>query len=133
MKQASKDLEVMHKPSQNEVTKRQTDAKALKRQLEAWDSLVEFRIHLEGVLSMGHRLPVAGMSGRFREADTSVALEADAVSQELRGLLGELQVLQGRLSGPRPLRDELLEAPAARSSRTADEGESSAWQPLMGE
>lgn len=135
MKQTSKDLEVMRKPTESEVSKRTDDAKALKRQLEAWNSLVEFRIHLEGPLSLGHRLPVGGISAAFREAESSASSEGDTVTQELRGLLGELQALQGRLLGPRPLREELLKAPATTKDLTAmpaDQGEAAAWAMLDG-
>jgi len=129
MQTTSKRLEIMRTPSASEVAKRQDEAKRCKRQLDAWNALVQFRIHLEGALSLGHQLPCADAASEFREASPAVASAGDAASRELRGLLGELLALQGQLADQEALRAEIEDA---RTAQTQGEGEAGAWAVVDG-
>lgn len=129
MKKTSKELEVMRKPSESEVTKRREEAQRLKRQLDAWNSLVEFRIHLESAMSLAHRLPVGKTSQAFREADPAIASSGEGVAKEMGLLLGELLALQGRLAQRSELRESIEEADR---EATSGEGEAAAWATLDG-
>merc|ERR1711865_522679 len=47
MQQSKNEIEVMRAPSAAEVDKRRKTAERLKKQMSAWSTLVELRIHLE--------------------------------------------------------------------------------------
>lgn len=103
MQKSQKQMEVMRQPSTEDVARRQNQAQALKSQLEMWAALVEFRIHLEPALGIGHRLPVSGAGLR---AEPTVAKEAELASTESRKLLGSLLALQQKLGVRHGLRPE---------------------------
>jgi len=110
-----RDLEVMRQPSAEDLAHRETQAKALKSQLEVWSSLVELRIHLEGALGLGHRLPTGAVSSAFRK-DASTAKEVSLVAADTRDMLSSLMALQQKTS---------KKAPAGSSNGRASE--ESAW------
>jgi len=97
MKQMGQGLEIMRTPSVTEVAKRQGEAKRLRDEFKAWSALLELRIHLEGALTIGHRLPVDASNSAFCKADTTVHQEMDGVVGEVRGFLAELLALQQNL------------------------------------
>lgn len=103
MQKRQQELSVVRKPSAQEVAERSVEARCLKRNLEAWSSLVEFRIHLESALSLGHRLPVGTPSASFRSAEASVEGEAQAVAAQTREVLGSMLALMGSLAECREL------------------------------
>eukprot|EP00930_Biecheleria_cincta_P076415 TRINITY_DN6363_c0_g1_i1.p1 TRINITY_DN6363_c0_g1~~TRINITY_DN6363_c0_g1_i1.p1 ORF type:complete len:497 (-),score=122.15 TRINITY_DN6363_c0_g1_i1:117-1574(-) len=124
MQKSQKDLEVMRQPSTEDVARRENQAKSLKSQLEMWAALVEFRIHLEPALGIGHRLPVSGSGLR---AEPAVAKEAELACSESRKLLGSLLALQQKLGARHGLRPPPTDAVASSSS-----DEAAAWSSVDG-
>jgi len=96
-----RELEIMRQPSAEDVADREGQAKALKSQLEVWGSLVELRIHLEGALGLGHRLPCGAVSSSFRD-DKTMAKEASLVAGDAREMLSTMLALQQRMSNKAP-------------------------------
>eukprot|EP00929_Paragymnodinium_shiwhaense_P045117 TRINITY_DN23091_c0_g4_i1.p1 TRINITY_DN23091_c0_g4~~TRINITY_DN23091_c0_g4_i1.p1 ORF type:complete len:464 (+),score=154.58 TRINITY_DN23091_c0_g4_i1:106-1497(+) len=127
MKQTRHELEVMRKPSSAEVAKKESEGRRLKHQLDAWSSLVELRIHLEGSLGLSHRLPVVG-HGRealLCETEAAAAKETEGLADDLSGLLGNLCALQQRFAERR--KDD-IPLPKVQSEAAGDEAAS--WQYL---
>eukprot|EP00931_Biecheleriopsis_adriatica_P065273 TRINITY_DN39863_c0_g1_i1.p1 TRINITY_DN39863_c0_g1~~TRINITY_DN39863_c0_g1_i1.p1 ORF type:complete len:477 (+),score=141.30 TRINITY_DN39863_c0_g1_i1:36-1466(+) len=93
MRNTQRELEVMRQPSAEDLARKEDEAKALKNQLEVWGSLVQLRIHLEGVLGIGHRLPAGADSTSFR-SDGAVAEEVNVAAEDARSLVGSLLSLQ---------------------------------------
>eukprot|EP00933_Yihiella_yeosuensis_P030749 TRINITY_DN24332_c0_g2_i1.p1 TRINITY_DN24332_c0_g2~~TRINITY_DN24332_c0_g2_i1.p1 ORF type:complete len:496 (-),score=149.51 TRINITY_DN24332_c0_g2_i1:179-1588(-) len=128
MKTTESELEIMRQPSSEDLEKRESDAKALKQQLEVWSSLVELRIHLEAALGIGHRLPVGDNFAAFRSANPAVAQEVDAASKDVRGLAGSLLSLQEGLAKQHGL--DPSSAASSASSKGRPGSEASSWHAL---
>mmetsp|Transcript_43225 Transcript_43225/g.93191 ORF Transcript_43225/g.93191 Transcript_43225/m.93191 type:complete len:484 (+) Transcript_43225:3-1454(+) len=127
MKKTTKEMEVMRRPSESELAKKEAEATRLKRQLDAWSALVEFRIHLEGALSFGHRLPVAEASQAFREGNSELGPVEDNIDKELSGIMGDLMALQSKLATGSSLQGPLREAD---STPPKSQDERSVWNCL---
>eukprot|EP00440_Ansanella_granifera_P004431 gb/GFBE01004803.1/.p1 GENE.gb/GFBE01004803.1/~~gb/GFBE01004803.1/.p1 ORF type:complete len:471 (+),score=136.89 gb/GFBE01004803.1/:1-1413(+) len=126
MKASKQELEIMRQPSAEDLAKREGEAKALKNQLEMWGSLVELRIHLEGALGIGHRLP-AGATGRaFRTADKAIASEVDLAATDARKLTASLLSLQEEMSSQHDILHRALGGLDGANGGQRNE-ESSAW------
>ncbi|CAE8589326.1 unnamed protein product [Polarella glacialis] len=124
MKATQHELEVMRKPSPEDLAQREKEATALKKQLEIWGSLVELRIHLEGALSVGHRLPSGGAGAAFRE-DAAIAKQASDAATDSRSLVGSLLSLQQHLAQKPGL--DPAESAASASAGAGRRGEASSW------
>merc|ERR1719222_1834740 len=98
MKSTKKELEVMRAPSASETSKKLEDAQNLQLQVDAWKAMIEFRIHLEGGLTLAHRLPEADAAQAFSNSDNSTKQLREKVAENLSGLLGEVTSLQGQMN-----------------------------------
>ena len=94
---SEQELAVMRQPSSADIAQKAENAKDLKRQIETWGALVELRIHLEGALSMAHRLPSGIVAGLFDTADTRVLTQSSAVATDVSKFLGSLMSLQEQM------------------------------------
>jgi len=106
----------------------------LKRQLAAWNAVLEFRIHLESALAAGHRLPMGKRHALFCAASTGVSSEAAATSADLRDLLGTLLETQQRVVECRGM--PFNETPGDTVQKTSPDGqggsEAKAWDVVEG-
>jgi len=134
MRQTKQELEVMRVPTSAELQRKEAEAQELKKQLALWNSLVELRIHLEGALAAGHRLPTGAADGAFREADSAVSAELDGVAADVRGLLGTMLEFQQRLAERRGVPLEPFDGTS--TDRAANEGrdneEANVWAVVDG-
>lgn len=96
MRSTKEEIAVMRQPSAEDVAQKQQDAQQLKRHMETWAALIQTRIHLEGALSIGHRMPCGLAAGLFRE-HAGVAEETKAVAGDVEKVLAELLFLQERM------------------------------------
>ena len=97
MRSTEREMAVMRQPSTADIAAREENAKDLKRQIEMWGALVELRIHLEGALSVGHRLPTGIVAGLFDKADSRIVTQSGAAGGDVRKLLGALMALQEKM------------------------------------
>lgn len=134
MRQTKQELEVMRVPTSAELQRKEAEAQELKKQLALWNSLVELRIHLEGALAAGHRLPTGAADGAFREASSAVSAELDGVAADVRGLLGTMLEFQQRLAERRGVPLEPLDGSSADSvaNEGRDREEAEVWAAVDG-
>ncbi|CAE6911707.1 BFR2 [Symbiodinium natans] len=95
--QSEREMAVMRQPSSADIAQKEENAKDLKRQIEMWGALVELRIHLEGALSLGHRLPSGIVAGLFDAADSRMVAQSSAAASEVNQFLGSLMSLQEQM------------------------------------
>jgi len=129
MKKTSKEMEIMRKPNESELAKRQKEADNLKRQIDAWKAMIEFRIHLEGGLAIGHRLPNATAAETFGQVDPAVSASRETAAKEIKTLIGEFAQLQNQLARQSDLKETMAEA---HDISPSGEGEEKAWAALDG-
>lgn len=135
MQQTHSELEVMRRPSEAQVAKREAEATRLKRELEAWSALLELRIHLEGALGFGHRLPAGDAHVAMCDADAELSTEVKAATERNAALLATLLAVQRR-SAQRC--DIPVESTVSKVGEVGDRSEADAWaaidaqlQPVM--
>lgn len=87
------ELEVMRQPSASEVASRTAEASELQGKMTMWKSMLEFRIHLEAALGLGHRLPV-GDSHAALCSDAPASAESDKAATDVCETLRSLLALQ---------------------------------------
>ncbi|CAJ1368974.1 unnamed protein product, partial [Effrenium voratum] len=100
MRSTQAELAVMRQPSAEDVDKKRRSAQELKQQMEGWANLVEARIHLEGPLSIAHRLPCGVVASAFKE-DQKLAEQSLLAAKEAQKLLATMLNLQQHLAKDR--------------------------------
>ena len=97
MQSAEREMAVMRQPSSADIAQKEENAKDLKHQIEMWGALVELRIHLEGALTTGHRLPSGMVAGLFDAADQRIVSQSSSVASDVGKLLGSMMSLQEKM------------------------------------